>query len=225
RQARRGGQRRGARAPRRSALRQGGADRRRDPQGLDLDDPAPPQRRLQPGGEDGRDDGGGGRDRPGSRHRAPRGADLGGVSRGGVRGVLAPVISAEGDRARGRPRRPEERPGAPASPSAGHDRCARPAGVAPIHRPLTMPPVNPLRRRGVRRAAMETISAVLLSLGILSSTLSDAPAEPTIAAPAATTTKAASSPGKEEAPPKKGSASAVLAAVQSFYDGTADLQS
>lgn len=71
---------------------------------------------------------------------------------------------------------------------------------------------------------MDTISAALLSLGILTSTLGDAPAEPTIAAPAAAavTTKTAS---KEEAPPKKGSASAVLADVQSFYDGTGDLAS
>ena len=69
---------------------------------------------------------------------------------------------------------------------------------------------------------MDTISAALLSLGILTSTLGDAPAEPTIAAPTATATKTAS---KEEAPPKKGSASAVLAAVQSFYDGTGDLAS
>lgn len=70
---------------------------------------------------------------------------------------------------------------------------------------------------------MDTISALLLSLGIL--TASDAPAE--MIAPPAAATKAAPSTASntEEAAPKKGSASAVLAAVQSFYDGTADLAS
>ncbi|MEZ4381799.1 MAG: outer membrane lipoprotein carrier protein LolA [Nannocystaceae bacterium] len=73
---------------------------------------------------------------------------------------------------------------------------------------------------------METLSACLLSLGILCSSGTAAAAQPSesAAVPASAPASVSAPEAEKTAAPAKRSASAVLASVQAFYDGTKDFQ-
>ncbi len=91
---------------------------------------------------------------------------------------------------------------------------------AAVNRPRSTPVLAPVFRKGT---AMESLSVCLLSFGLLCASPAAAAAPEAAVAPASPTPAPIPVVVDAEAP-SKSSASAVLAAVQGFYDGTTDLQ-